>query len=174
MSGSSREFIISGQAWADALWIHKLGPDNHATHFLWDFYVYFDTDSAANAFAAEYDFWQSRGGWKHMIGSQCVFGENHWDVWDSPAYKWVNTGIPCPRFSPNTWHHIAWDVERISDSQYRYNTLWVDDKTIPISRVFNAEAANWNDEMGVQWQLDQDGQGNPIKEWVDHVTLTMW
>ena len=86
----------------------------------------------------------------------------------------MDTERPCPRFSGDTWHHIAWDVERISATQYRYNTLWVDDKAIPINRVFDAEPTDWDDNMGVQWQLDQNGNGDPLHEWVDRVTLTMW
>jgi hypothetical protein len=174
LSGSSRQFSIGGGPWSDALWIHKLGPDNTAKHFLWDFNVYLDAASAAAVWSAEYDFWQTIGGWKHMVGSQCVFGENHWDIWDSPNYKWINTGIPCPRFSGDTWHHIAWDVERISATQYRYNTLWVDDQAITVGKVFDAEPTDWSDDMGVQWQLDQNGNGDPIKQWVDRVKLTIW
>ena len=174
MSGSSRQFNISGGPWSDVLWIRKLGPHNDATHFLWDFYVYFDNDSAANVWSAEYDFWQAIGGQKHMIGSQCVFGENHWDVWDSHAVQWVNTGVPCPRFTGGQWHHIAWDVQRISSWQYRYNTLWVDDQVIPIGRVFDAEPTDWDDAIGVQWQLDQSGNGAQVNEWIDKVTLTIW
>lgn len=174
LSGSSRQFLIAGPAWSNALWIHKLGAHNQATHFLWDFYVYFDDDSAAHVWSAEYDFWQSIGGQKHMFGSQCVFGENHWDLWDSKAVKWVNAGVPCPRFSGGQWHHIALDVERISSWQYRYNTLWVDDQTIPLGRVFDAEPTDWDDDIGVQWQLDQDGKGTPVNEWIDRVKLTIW
>lgn len=174
LSGSSRQFFIAGPGWSDALWINKVGAHNDATHFLWDFYVYFDNDSAANVWSAEYDFWQALGGQKHMIGSQCVFGENHWDLWDSKAVKWVNSGIPCPRFSGGQWHHIAFDVERISSWQYRYNTLWVDDQTIPLGQVFDAEPTDWSDNMGVQWQLDQDSNGTPVNEWVDRVKLTIW
>jgi len=174
LTGNSRKFNISGGPWSDVLWIRKLGARNSATHFLWDFYVYFDNDSAANVWAAEYDFWQVINHQKFMVGSQCVFGENHWDIWDSSVSKWIDTGIPCPRFSGGEWHHIAWDVERISDSQYRYNTLWVDDRTIPIGRTFYAEPSNWDDDLGVQWQLDQNGAGAPVSQWVDKVKLTMW
>lgn len=174
MSGSSREFQISGGPWSDVLWIHKLGAHNDKSHFLWDFNVYFDSDSAANAHAAEYDLWQTIGGTEFMIGSQCVFDDNEWDLWDSSINQWVNSGLPCPRFTPNTWHHIAWDVERVGPNQYRYNTLFVDDQVIPIGKTFTTNPIDWEDNVGVQWQLDQDGQGHPIKEWVDNVKLTMW
>lgn len=174
VSGSSREFSISGPAWASALWIHKFGAHNGATHFLWDFYVYFDMASAAGTWSAEYDLWQSVGGQQFMIGSQCVFGTNEWDLWDSSINHWINSGVPCPRFSPNAWHHIQWDVQRISTTQYRYNTLFVDDVAFPLNKVFNTQPIDWSDDLGVQWQLDQNGSGTPLHEWVDKVKLTIW
>lgn len=174
LSGSSRQFFIAGPAWSDALWIHKFGPQNSAVHFLWDFYVYFDAASAAAVWSAEYDLWQSIGGQKHMMGTQCVFGTNEWDVWDSAHSKWINTGVPCPRFSGGAWHHIQWDTERLSATQYRFNTLFVDDQAIPINRVFDTEPTNWDDDAGVQWQLDQNAAGTPVTEWIDRVRLTIW
>ena len=174
MSGTSRQFNVSGGPWSNVLWIHKLGARSDATHFLWDFYVYFDNDSAANVWSAEYDLWQALGGQKFMMGSQCVFGENHWDVWDSKNSKWVNTNNPCPRFSGGQWHHIAWDISRLSTWQYRFNTLWVDDRAIPVGLGFDAEPSDWDDDIGVQWQLDQNADGAPVNQWVDRVKLTIW
>lgn len=141
---------------------------------MWDFYVYFDSASAAGTWSAEYDLWQSIGGQQYMIGSQCVFGTNEWDLWDSSTNHWINSGLPCPRFSANTWHHIQWDVERISMTQYRYNTLFVDDVAYPLNKVFNSQPTDWDDGLGVQWQLDQNGSGTALNEWVDKVKLTIW
>jgi hypothetical protein len=174
LSGASREFQVSGAPWSDVLWIRKVGAHNDATHFLWDFYVYFDNDSAANVWSAEYDLWQSIGGQEYMVGSQCNFGDNHWDIWDSSVSKWINSGIPCPRFSGGQWHHIVWDMERLGGNQYRYNPLWVDEQMIPVQRTFYAQPSDWDDNVGVQWQLDQNGNGTPVHEWVDNVKLTMW
>jgi len=174
LSGSSRQFFIGGPAWGSALWIHKLEDQDSASHFWLDFYIYFDSASAATVWSAEYDLWQSIGGQKFMMGSQCVFGTNEWDVWDSGNNKWVNTGVPCPRFSGDAWHHIQWDIERISPTQYRFNTLFVDDRPFPINLVFGTEPTDWSDDIGIQWQLDQNGDGDPVREWVDKVTLTLW
>ncbi len=109
-----------------------------------------------------------------MIGSQCVFGTNEWDVWDSSINKWINTGVPCPRLSGDAWHHIQWDVERLSATQYRFNTLFVDGQPFPINRVFDSNPINWDDDLGVQWQLDQNAAGAPVTEWIDRVKLTIW
>lgn len=174
MSGASRQFSVSGGPWSDVLWIRKVGAHNDAKHFLWDFYVYFNDDSAANVWSAEYDLWQVIDGQKFMVGSQCNFGDGHWDIWDSSVSKWINSGIPCERFSGGKWHHIVWDMERLSGNQYRYNTMWVDDKEIPVQRTFYAEPTDWDDNVGVQWQIDQSGNGAAISEWVDNVKLTIW
>ncbi len=174
LSGSSRQFSISGPAWASALWIKKFGNQDQATHMFWDFYVYFDSGSAAGTWSAEYDMWQSVSGQEFMVGSQCDFGKNEWDLWDSSVGHWISSGLPCPRFTPNTWHHIQWDVQRVSSTQYRYNTLFVDDQAYALNKTFSTNPTNWSDSMGVQWQLDQNGSGVPLNEWVDKVKLTIW
>lgn len=174
MDGSSREFYVGSPAWADVLWYKRFGPYNSASHFLWDFYVYFDATSAANVWSAEYDIFQAMNGQEFMIGSQCVFGEGWWNTWDSLHGKWITIPAPCPRFTPDTWHHIVWYVERISANQYRYNTLVVDDKSYAINQTFTTNPIDWADVVGVQWQLDLDGKGTPAHEWIDKVTFTVW
>jgi hypothetical protein len=174
LSGSSREFFIGGAAWSDVLWYKKLPADNSATQFLWDFYVYFDAASAAAAWSAEYDLWQSIGGLQFMIGSQCNFGNGLWDTWDSKNNRWVPSNIPCPRCTPATWHHIQWYVERMPPNQYRYNMLVVDDQAYTLNQVFEANPTNWQDAIGVQWQLDQNSSGTALHEWIDNVKLSTW
>ena len=173
-SGSSREFFVQGPPWTGALWIKKLGAQNWAAHFLWDFWVRFDDTSAANVWTAEYDFWQSIGGQEFMIGSHCNFGENHWDIWDSGNGHWMPTDIACPRFSPNEWHHIQWYFERWGSLQYHYGILIVDGNVHNLDRTFNTNTTDWSDGVGVQWQLDQNGSGAPLHEWIDNVKLAIW
>lgn len=183
LDGSSREFHVGSPAWADVLWYERFGPYdqvpnypyNYATNFLWDFYVYFDAASIANLESAEYDAFQSIAGQQFMMGSECVFGQNLWHVWDSFNRKWITApGVPCPRFSPDTWHHIAWYTTRLSATQYKFNTLVVDDKSYTINMTFNAQPTNWGDVIGVQWELDLNGNNAPAHEWVDKSTFTVW
>lgn len=174
MSGSSREFFIGGSAWSNALWYEKVQPgQSWASHFLWDFWVRFDGTSAAHAHTAEYDMWQSIGGREFMMGSQCNFESGVWDVWDSKNFRWVGTGAGCPRFTPDTWHHIQWYVERW-DSQYHYGVLVVDGNVHTFDLTFDTNWAGWDDSVGVQFQLDQDVSGTPLHEWVDNVQLSIW
>ena len=174
MSGNSREFFLGGPAWDAALWIKKLGQNNWASHFLWDFWVRFDDTSAANVWTAEYDLWQSINGQEFMIGTHCNFGENHWDIWDSKNWRWAPTDIPCPRFAPNDWHHIQWYFERWGSYQYHYGIMIVDGKVFNLDRTFGSNGTDWSDGLGVQWQLDKNGSDAPLHEWVDNVKLSIW
>ncbi|HKF49148.1 MAG TPA: hypothetical protein VKB38_17450 [Terracidiphilus sp.] len=172
-SGSSRELYADGLPWTNVLFI-KTMPASTASHFLWDFWVYHDATSAANIWSAEFDLWQVLGGKEFMIGSQCAFGDGVWDTWDSANNRWVENGVPCPRWAPSTWHHVQWYVERINSTQYRYDTLVVDGKGYGFNQTWTVNPTPWPDAMGVQWQLDQNANGIPVHEWIDDVKLTTW
>ncbi len=174
LDGSSLQLFNGGSAWADVLWIKKLGQQNWASNFLWDFYVYFDSTTASRLWSAEYDLWQSVGGYEYMIGSQCVFGTGEWDTWNQVTGRWVKTSIPCPRFSPGTWHHIQWYMQRLSGNRYKYVTLVVDGKAYDVNQTYSAGWSGWDDSLGVQWQLDLDGSGADAHEWIDKAKLTIW
>ena len=174
MSGNSREFFLGGPAWDAALWIKKLGQNSWASHFLWDFWVRFDETSAANVWTAEYDLWQAINGQEFMIGTHCNFGENQWDLWDSKNWSWAPTDIPCPRFSPNEWHHIQWYFERWGSYQYHYGILIVDGQVFNLDRTLGSNGTDWSDGLGVQWQLDKNGSDAPLHQWVDNVKLSIW
>jgi hypothetical protein len=173
-SGSSREFFIGGGAWSNALFYEKVAQDQSwAAHFLWDFWARFDGSSAAHAHSTEYDIWQVINGREFMIGSQCNFETGVWDVWDNQGFAWKSTGAKCRRFSPDTWHHIQWYVER-RGGQYHYGVLVVDGNVYTFDRTFSTRAVGRDNSVGVQFQLDQDGSGAPLHEWVDNVKLSIW
>jgi len=65
-------------------------------------------------------------------------------------------------------------VERISATQYRYDTLVFDGQPYGFNQTWNVNDTDWPDMIGVQYQLDQDSTNTPLHEWVDKVTLTMW
>lgn len=174
MSGSSREFYADGLPWTNVLFIKTMPGSSSATHYLWDFWVYHDTVSAANIWSAEFDLWQLLGGSEYMMGSQCDFGDGYWDTWDSAGNRWIENGIACPRWAANTWHHIQWYEERISATQYRYDTLVVDGHGYGINQVWTVNPTTWPNALGMQWQLDQSANGDPIHEWIDNVKLTLW
>ena len=173
LSGSSLEMYADGPQWTNVLFRDTMLGTRPNTHFLWDFRVYHDPAAEAHFWASEFDLWQVLGGKEFMIGSQCDFGDGYWSTWDSQGDRWVLNGIPCPHWTPG-WHHIQWYVERISPTQYRYDTLVVDGKSYGLNQTWTYNDTTWPDMIGIQYQLDQDTSGTPLHEWVDNVTLTMW
>jgi hypothetical protein len=173
-SGSSLELYLDGLPWTNALFIDTMGGTSSATHFLWDFWVYQDSTTAANVWSSEFDLWQTLGGKEFMIGSQCDFGDGYWDTWDSANNRWIENGVACPRWAANTWHHVQWYVERVSSTQYRYDTLVVDGHGYGFNQTWKVNPITWPDAVGIQYQLDQGANGDPVHEWIDNVKLTTW
>lgn len=174
MSGSSLEMYVDGLPWTNVLFIDTMLGTSSNSHFLYDFWVYQDPTTAAHIWSSEFDLWQVLGGKEFMIGSQCDFGDGYWSTWDSEGNRWILNGIACPRWAPNTWHHIQWYVERISPLSYRYDTLVVDGHPYGLNQIWTINYTSWPDMIGIQYQLDQDPTGTPAHEWVDNVKLTMW
>ena len=174
MTGSSRELFVGGLPWTNALFIKSMFGTSTVSHYIWDFWVYHDATSAANIWSAEFDLFHFLGGTEFMIGSQCDFGDGYWNTWDSANNRWIMDGVRCPRWAADTWHHIQWYVERISPTQYRYDTLVVDGHGYGLNQVWKVNPTTWRDAVGIQYQLDQSGSGTPIHQWVDKVKLTTW
>ncbi|MFP5227440.1 MAG: hypothetical protein ACLGXA_07395 [Acidobacteriota bacterium] len=173
LSGSSLEMYADGPSWTNVLFMDTILGTSSNSHFLWDFWVYHDPAAEAHFWASEFDLWQVLGGQEFMIGSQCDYGDGYWSTWDSQGNAWVLNGIPCSHWTPG-WHHIQWYNERISATQYRYDTLVVDGKPYGLNQTWNVNPTTWPDMIGIQYQLDQDPTGTPLHEWIDKVTLTMW
>ena len=174
MDGSSMEIYRDG-VWANALWIKKTGANNGVTNLLWDFYFRVDSASTSATQALEFDAFQFVGGYNYMIGSQCDYGNGHWDTWSEAGGHWVPTSVACPKFSPNTWHHIQWyETVNHANHSYTYKTLVVDGKAYALNQTQYAKNLGWGDNLGVQWQLDVNASGNGYHEWVDKAKLTVW
>ena len=173
-SGSSTEFFNSG-VWANALWWQKVGANNGVRNFLWDFWVYLDSNSLHSGQALEYDMFQFVGGYNYMIGTQCDYGAGKWDTWDESSGHWIHSNITCNKFSANTWHHIQWYVTtNTSNHTYTYHTLVVDGQPSTVNITHNAKNLGWSDNIGVQWQLDVNASGQGFHQWVDTASLAIW
>src|ERR1051325_4411202 len=68
VDGSSRDFYISGDAYSDGLWWYKVGPNNTAANFSFDFWINVDSSTQA-AQALEFDTFQFIGGREYMFGT---------------------------------------------------------------------------------------------------------
>ncbi len=174
LSGSSMEFFNSG-SWANALWWQKLGGNNNVHNFLWDFFFYVDSNYNVAAQALEFDSFQFINGYNYMMGTECVYPSQIWDTWDEASGHWIHSKISCPRFAPNTWHHMQlYTTTNAGKYQYTYVTMVIDGKSTPVNITGNAKYLNWGNNLGVQWQLDQNANGSGIHEWMDNAKLTIW
>lgn len=174
LTGSSLELYNSG-AWANALFVQKLGGNSSVHNFLWDFYFYLDSHSSSATQALEFDTFQFISGYNYMMGSQCDYAAGVWDTWDEASGHWAHTAIACPKFSSDAWHHVQWYVQTIPGShQYKYVTLVVDGLSHSVNYIGTAKYLGWSSNLGVQWQLDVNASGEDYHEWVDKAKLTMW
>jgi hypothetical protein len=173
LSGSSFEMYSGGPPWTNVLFKDMIPETTANTHFLWDLWVYHDPAVEDKFWATELDFYVVLSGKEFMIGSQCDFGDGYWATWDSLGDRWLLNGITCPHWTPG-WHHVQWYMEIVSPTQYRYDTLVFDGTGYGINQTWTVNATDWQDQVGIQYQLDQDSTGTPLHEWTDHVNLTMW
>jgi hypothetical protein len=173
-TGSSMELFNSG-VWANALWWNKFGADDSAHNFLWDFWVYFDDNYLHAAQSTEFDVFQFVSGYNYMMGTQCDAAAGTWDTWDAKSGHWIHSSVKCPRFSPNTWHHVQlWTTTDTNAKKYTYHVLVVDGQSYGINITGNAGYTGWNHNVGTQWQLDVNATGAGYHEWVDNAKLWYW
>jgi len=174
LSGRSMEIFQDGR-YSNALWYRKMGADDSATNFLWDFYVQLDSASINAAQALEYDAFQFVGGYNYMMGTECNYAVGVWDTWNEASGNWLHTTIPCKKFAAGSWHHIRWYMtNNHSNHTYTYKTLVVDGVVYNVNQTQPAKNLGWADNAGVQWQLDVNASGTGYHEWVDSATLTIW
>ena len=173
LSGSSMEMYAGGPSWSNVLFKDIMPGTTPYTHFLWDFWVYHDPAAEAHFWSSELDFYVVLSGNEFMAGSQCDVGDNYWATWDSQGARWVLNGIACPHWTPG-WHHVQEYDDLPNSTQYRYNTIVFDGTGYGINQTWTVNSTTWPDQVGIQYQLDQDTSGTPLHEWVDNVTLTMW
>jgi hypothetical protein len=174
MTGSSMEFFRDG-VWSNALWNHKMGANNGVTHFLFDFYLLLDEASLSAAQALESEAFQFVGGYNYMMGSQCDYGRGVWDTWSEAAGHWIPTSIPCQKFSTNAWHHVQeYITTNHSNHTYTYVTFVIDGRVYNLNQTQSAKYLAWSDNLGAQWQLDDNASGAGYHEWIDKAKLTVW
>ncbi|HET6168964.1 MAG TPA: hypothetical protein VFE01_02235, partial [Terracidiphilus sp.] len=123
--------------------------------------------------ASELDFYVVLSGHEFMAGSQCDFGDGYWATWDSQGARWLLDPIPCPHWAPG-WHHVQEYDDLPNSTQYRYDTLVLDGTAYALNQTWTTNSTSWPDQVGLQYQLDEDTSGTHLHEWVDKLTLTMW
>jgi hypothetical protein len=173
--GNSAQFYISAsQPYSNVLFWEKVGVQDWATQFTWDFWVYLD-NASLGAQALEYDVFQFVGGIEYMFGTECTYATGLWNVWNQGGGTWVPTQLACQAFTPNVWHHIVWQVHRTPDTQMHYDSLTLDgiQYSLNLTEPSGPLPSGWTDNLGVQWQLDTASSPLAFNEWIDNVKLTI-
>ena len=173
--GSSAQFYISANnPYSDVLFWEKLGAQDWAMQFTWDFWVLVDAASVG-AQALEYDVFQFVGSTEYMFGTQCLYVSGQWNIWNAGGGQWVPIPVACNPFTPNVWHHIVLQVHRTSDTLMHYDSLTLDgiQYVLNLAEPSGLLPAGWLENMGVQWQLDTASTPLSFNEWVDNVKLTI-
>jgi hypothetical protein len=177
-NSSSKLTISDGAAWANDLFWVKLGPQDAATHFQSDFWVY-PTSSVSSAQALEYDIFQFVGGRNYMWGTQCNLSSHVWQIDTQNGDGWVDLPLTCGTsgsydtvFSPNQWHHIKWRVERSGDACV-FVSLEFDGVVHTLNKSQTSGTTSWHN-AGFQFQQDTNGSGTGWVEYIDQAQLSYW
>ena len=187
----SAEFFVSGPQYANALFWYKVGANDAITNYNYDFWVTVDSQASSYAQALEFDTYHFTGGREYMFGTQCDYsnGYNHgrWDVWNQATVKWQSTSIPCPGFIAGQWYHITWSLHRRSDTGMSYDSVKVEHYSSDLTKRYSSKSysvhkvypsgplpAGWSHNLGIQMQVDLNGNGGQVPMWADKINLTVW
>lgn len=196
LDGGSTQFMVSGSAFADALWWNKLGANNAVANFQFDFWLNVSTAATSYSQALEFDMFQYISPVRYMFGTECNYSNGYntgtWDVWNAGVGSWQHTTFACPGFVAGDWYHITWSFDRTSDQDEHYNSVTVahydssgttqlssSTTTVNIALPSGPLPSGWNNNLGVQFQLDVNSVPGSTgtasyTTHVDKVTLTAW
>ena len=174
LSGSSTEVYNSGSGF-DTLWYWHLGAKNAVTNIELDFYLMVDGASTTTTQAMENGPQQYVGGYKYSMTMQCEYANQIWRVWDQAAKGWKATTVACPKWTPNVWHHVQMYIttDHVKHAE-TYQTLVVDGVSHSLGLTYGVTNVGFGDNLGFQFQLDNNGTGGAVHEWLDNVTFTVW
>jgi hypothetical protein len=168
MDGKSAMFnISSGTPYADALWWRELGPNDGASHFIYDVYFYIKNPGASEAL--EFDMNQTAGGRRYVYGTQCGVNYDHqWDVWDTAVGTWRKTGIGCS-VKAYAWNHLTWEYYR-SGGKIHFVAVTLNGRKSYVNRTYGSRSRS-GPEINVAFQMDLTGSHTTYQVWLDKFTL---
>jgi hypothetical protein len=174
--GSAALFeLFNSPKWATCIWAHSIGSSTTARQFIWDFSVYVN---ATDYESSELDFYQILAGHRFMLGTQCNRGADSWDTWNEGTQRWVhNPSIPCSQIlTPNKWHRVVMYLSTDSGSRtYTYHTIRIDGVDHVLNQTQPAKASTWPDgSIGIQVQLDANGSGTGVNEYIEGMKAFAW
>jgi hypothetical protein len=175
LDGSSLRLHISGSTpYANALHWTKFDGKKDYKNFLFEFDVYASPESL-KAQNLEFDLFQGVNGRQFMFGTQCNYHKGIWQGWSAAITDWVDLPhAPCKKFAANKWTHVKWLLQRTDDGKLHYVSVTVNGTTHKVDSYQPSRHNGWDDVVGVQFQLDMNGDAVDYAIWVDRVTVAMW
>lgn len=189
LDGGSMLLSISGPASTNVGFYKYAGIHNTLTYTTLDMKFY--VPSLTKVQALEFDQFQyvlaGHGvvsNTRYYPGTECVTTGNHWDIWDSLAAHWVNTGVPCS-VSAAAWHHLVISTHRVANdtscSGYpvmHYDSIVLDGATVISNRTTCAGPLplTWTEQSGYMIQMDTNsscGAACTITENVDEQNFSL-
>ena len=173
-SNGSADFALTGGAnYSDIKWYNQQTLQAGST-FTDDLYVYITNTSASQGLA--FGVTQLTGGLKYSFRYLCDFrGNTHWQLWNSAAGNWYDTGISCPTsdFPSNSWVHLTFNFQHTSGNQMLYQSFTVNGTTHTVNVTLNPETVN--DSPYIKFELLQWGDYNqaPYSVYIDNWNLTL-
>jgi len=173
--GNSAKMWIGGTtSYANALHWKKFGDQSAYKNFIWEFWIYGNSDMN-NAQNLEFDLFQAVSGRKYMFGTQCNYYKKIWQGWDETVNHWIDmTNVPCPKFPTGQWTRIKWYFQRTSDNRLHYVSVTVNNTTYKVDRYWNSHSTTWGNTFGVQFQQDLNKAAADYTVWTDKVKVWMW
>jgi hypothetical protein len=174
LSESSAEVYNSGTGF-DTLWYWHLGANDAVTNIELDFYLMVDEGSLTTTQAIENGPQQYVGGYKYSMTMQCEYVNQIWRVWDQAAKGWKATTVACPKWTPNVWHHVQMYIttDHMNHTE-TYQTLVLDGVPHSLGITYGVTNVGFGDNLGFQFQLDNNGTGGAVHEWIDNLTFSVW
>lgn len=173
LDGASAQFDIWGNVgYSNALFWKQVTPNDNATHFVFDWWVYIQQPQLSQAL--EFDLNQTVNQTKYIFGSECNFKDTgKWDIWDGLTGKWIPSNLTCTVFQANSWNHFTWNLERLN-GKVHYISLVVNNVTYPVEMWEYPQSNVDARELNAAVQLDGDWNQAPYSIWVDQLSITAW
>jgi hypothetical protein len=176
LSGSSSEFDIGGAVpYSNAYWYYRHQPVNTALKSLrYEFDLYVPAASVSAPQAIEFECQQRLNGYLYNFAWQAAYAENQWRVFNYDSGKWENTGMPAPRLSGDTWHHVSAEYHNDAVTHTTYHdALTVDGVRFPLNITHPATPTPAGNEFTNGFQLDLNYAPTPFKVFVDNMRITI-
>lgn len=174
LDGASRKFhYTGGAAFSDGIWTTPLAVNDvtQASNFTLDFWTFITQPTLSQAL--EVHTMEQVGGNFYPFKIQCDFqGLGFWTVYDPENDSWVNTGVGCVVFGPNSWDHFILHFQR-SGTQLVYQDIVINGTTYSFGNIAtNAIAQDNPGSLQQEVELIGNSNGSAYALWVDEMNLS--